>query len=107
LQNGGKRGPDGVGTNPKVKELWDGGSIKRMWDYLTRNATDTQGPPGYQGPVRVLPDGTKIGLRQSAKGWDDTLDVARRPRCAGEGVKGEGFCIGSQSQLQNPGTDCE
>jgi hypothetical protein len=75
LQNGGKRGPNGVGTKPKVKELWDTADIKRMWDYLTRNATDSQGRPGYDGPVRVLPDGTKIGLRQSGKGWGDTLDV--------------------------------
>jgi hypothetical protein len=75
LQNGGKRGPNGVGTNPEVKELRDRASIKRMWDYLTRNAADSPGPPGYQGPVRVLPDGTRIGLRQSSKGWDDTIDV--------------------------------
>jgi hypothetical protein len=75
LQNGGRRGPNGVGTNPEVKELWDTTSIKRMWDYLTRNATDSQGRPGYRGPVRALPDGTKIGLRPSNKGWGDTLDV--------------------------------
>ncbi|ORW04875.1 hypothetical protein AWC15_02660 [Mycobacterium lacus] len=75
LQNGGQRGPNGVGTKPKVKELWDTATIKRMWDYLTRNATDCPGPPGYEGPVRVLPDGTKIGLRQSGKGWGDTIDV--------------------------------
>ncbi len=75
LQNGGKRGPNAVGTKPKVKELWDTSTIKRMWDYLTRNATDSPGPPGYKGPVRILPDGTKIGLRQSSDGWGDTLDV--------------------------------
>ncbi|WP_163663095.1 hypothetical protein [Mycobacterium shinjukuense] len=75
LQDGGKRGPDGVGTKPKVKELWDAATVKRMWDYLTRNATDCPGPPDYDGPVRVLPDGTEIGLRQSGKGWGDTLDV--------------------------------
>ncbi|CCK58288.1 hypothetical protein [Mycobacterium canetti] len=75
LQNGGKRGPNGMGTKPKVKELWDAATIKRMWDYLTRNAADCPGPPDYDGPVRVLPDGTKIGLRQSGKGWGDTLDV--------------------------------
>ena len=75
LQNGGKRGPNGVGTKPGVVEAWDTGAMKRMWDYLTRNATDADAGPGYSGPVRVLPDGTKIGLRQSAKGWDDTIDV--------------------------------
>jgi hypothetical protein len=74
LQNGGKRGPNGVGTKPGVTEVWDAGAMKRMWDYLTRNATDADGGPGYQGPVRMLPDGTRIGLRQS-KGWDDTIDV--------------------------------
>ncbi|ETB02703.1 hypothetical protein P863_24820 [Mycobacterium avium subsp. silvaticum ATCC 49884] len=75
LQNGGKRGRYGVGTNPGVKELWDRSSIKRMWDYLTRNAADSPGRPGYDGVTRVLPDGTEIGLRQSGKGWGDTIDV--------------------------------
>ena len=75
LQNGGKRGPNGVGTNPDVKEVWDRASMRQLWDNLTRNATDSQGPPGFQGPVRILPDGTKIGFRQSTKGWGDTIDV--------------------------------
>ena len=75
LQNGGKRGPNGVGTNPDVKEVWDQNSMRQLWDYLTRNATDSQGPPGFNGPVRTLPDGTQIGLRQSAKGWGDTLQA--------------------------------
>lgn len=74
LQNGGKRGTNGVGKNPNVKEAWDPTSIKQMWDYLTRNATDGA-RPGYDGITRVLPDGTGIGLRQSAKGWNDTIDV--------------------------------
>jgi hypothetical protein len=75
LQNGGKRGPNGVGTRPDVKELWDTAGIKRMWDYLTRNATDSRGRPRYDGPTRALPDGTEIGLRQSSDGWGDTLEV--------------------------------
>jgi len=75
LQNGGKRGPNGVGTNPDVKEVWDQASMRQLWDYLTRNATDSQGPPGFKGPVVMLPDGTKIGFRQSTKGWGDTIDV--------------------------------
>jgi hypothetical protein len=74
LQNGGRRGANGVGTKPDIKELWDTAGIKRMWDYLTRNATDSPGRPKYGGPVRVLPDGTKIGLRQSSD-WGDTLEV--------------------------------
>jgi hypothetical protein len=75
LPNGGKRGPNGVGTNPEVKEVWDEGSMRQLWDYLTRNGTDTQGPPTFKGPVRRLPDGTEIGWRQSGKGWGDTIDV--------------------------------
>jgi len=75
LQNGGKRGPNGVGTNPDVKEVWDQNAMRQLWDYLTRNATDSQGPPGFNGPVRTLPDGTQIGLRQSTKGWGDTLQA--------------------------------
>jgi hypothetical protein len=75
LQNGGKRGPNGVGTNPDVKEVWDRTAMRQLWDYLTRNATESQGPPGFSGPVRVLPDGTMIGLRQSTKGWGDTLQA--------------------------------
>lgn len=75
LQNGGKRGPNSVGTNPDVKEVWDRGSMRQLWDYLTRNAADTAARPGYDGIAKVLPDGTTIGLRQSAKGWDDTIDV--------------------------------
>jgi hypothetical protein len=75
LQNGGKRGPNGIGTNPDVKEVWDRASMRQLWDYLTRDAADTQGPPGFNGSVRVLPDGTKIGLRQSSKGWGDTLQA--------------------------------
>lgn len=75
LQNGGRRGPNGVGKEPEVKELWDTATIKRAWDYLTRNAVDAPGPPSYKGKVRVLPDGTQIGIRQSSDGWGDTLDV--------------------------------
>ncbi len=75
LQNGGKRGPNGVGTNPEVKEVWDEGSMRQLWEYLTRNATDTQGSSTFEGPVRRLPDGTKIGWHQSGKGWGDTIDV--------------------------------
>jgi|GEM_PF-1701788 len=75
LPNGGKRGPNGVGTRPDIKEVPDTASVKRLWDYLTRNAADTQPPPGFDGPVRMLPDGTRIGLRQSTQGWDDTLQV--------------------------------
>lgn len=75
LQNGGKRGPNGVGTKPGINEVWDTASIKRMWEYLTRNATDTTPRAGYDGIARVLPDGTEIGLRQSGKGWEDTIDV--------------------------------
>jgi hypothetical protein len=70
LQNGGQRGPNGVGTKPDIKEVWDEGSMKRLWDYLTRNATDTTPYSRYDGRMRVLPDGTEIGLPQSAKGWD-------------------------------------
>jgi hypothetical protein len=75
LQTGGKRGPNGVGTRPDVKEMWDSSSMKRLWDYLTRNAADTTPRSGYDGIARVLPDGTEIGLRQSGKGWGDTIDV--------------------------------
>jgi hypothetical protein len=75
LPNGGKRGPNGVGTRPDIKEVPDSASVRRLWDYLTRNARDTQPPPGFDGPVRMLPDGTKIGLRQSTQGWDDTVQV--------------------------------
>jgi hypothetical protein len=75
LQNGGKRGPNGIGTNPDVKEVWDRGSMRQLWDYLTHNAPDSEGPPGFKGSVRILPDGTKIGFRQSTKGWGDTIDV--------------------------------
>jgi hypothetical protein len=75
LQNGGKRGPNGVGTKPGIKEAWDNASIKQMWDYLIRNAADCPPPPGWDGATRVLPDGTKIGLRRSTQGWGDTLQV--------------------------------
>jgi hypothetical protein len=74
LQNGGRRGPNGVGTEPDVKEIWDESSMKRLWDYLTRNANDGAPPPDYRGPVRVLPDGTRIGYRGSGR-WGDTIDV--------------------------------
>jgi hypothetical protein len=74
LQNGGRRGPNGVGTEPDVKEIWDESSMKRLWDYLTRNANDGVPPPDYRGPVRVLPDGTRIGYRGSGR-WGDTIDV--------------------------------
>ncbi len=75
LPNGGRRGSNEVGTKPDVKEVFDTGSMKRLWDYLTRNAADSQGPPRYDGTVRALPDGTRIGLRQSSNGWDDTIDI--------------------------------
>jgi hypothetical protein len=45
MQNGGRRGSNGVGTEKDVKELWDKPSTKRLWDYLTRNAVDGEGPP--------------------------------------------------------------
>jgi hypothetical protein len=66
--------PDGVGTEPEVKEVWDRAGIRRMWDYLTRNGADSPGRSRYDGLTRVLPDGTEIGLRQSDD-WGDTLDV--------------------------------
>lgn len=75
LQNGGKRGPNGVGTKPEVKEVWDAGSMRQLWDYLTRSAAETQARPTFKGPVRRLPDGTEIGLRQSGKGWGDTINI--------------------------------
>jgi hypothetical protein len=74
MQNGGRRGSNGVGTEKDVKELWDKPSTKRLWDYLTRNAVDGEGPPKYKGTVRVLPDGTRIGFRASGR-WGDTIDV--------------------------------
>jgi hypothetical protein len=74
LQNGGRRGSNGVGTKPKVKEIWDEASTRRLWDYLTRNTVEGAGPPNYKGPVRALPDGTRIGLRRSEE-WADTIDV--------------------------------
>jgi hypothetical protein len=74
LPNGGEWGPNNVGKEPGIKEVWDAGSVKRMWDWLTRNAAEIQ-KPRYDGAVRVLPDGTEIGLRQSSKGWGDTIDV--------------------------------
>jgi hypothetical protein len=75
LPFGGKRSPNGVGTRPNVKEVWDERSVRQLWDYLTRNATDCDGPPGFKGPVRLLPDGTRIGLRQSSQGWGDTIQA--------------------------------
>ncbi|MGY4653757.1 WXG100 family type VII secretion target [Mycobacterium sp. URHB0021] len=75
LQNGGRRGPNSVGTKTGVKEVWDRGSVRQLWENLTRSAADADGWPGYRGPVRMLPDGTMIGLRQSGKGWDDTIDI--------------------------------
>jgi hypothetical protein len=74
LQNGGKRGSNGVGTRPWVNEAWDSADVKRMWDYLTRNATDKAPSSRYDGVVRVLPDGTEIGFRRS-EAWGDTIDV--------------------------------
>ncbi len=74
LQSGGRRGSNDVGTKPGVKEVWDEASMRRLWDFLTRNAADGTSPPAYKGTVRVLPDGTKIGLRPS-QGWGDTIDV--------------------------------
>ena len=75
LQNGWRRGPNQVGMDPDIKEVWDVGSMKRMWDWLTRNAKDAQAPTAYDGRVRMLPDGTKIGFRDSSKGWGDTINV--------------------------------
>jgi hypothetical protein len=74
LQNGGRRGQNGVGTKPEVKEVWDEPSTRRLWDYLTRSAAEGSPPPEYKGAVRVLPDGTRIGLRRS-EGWGDSIDV--------------------------------
>lgn len=75
LQNAGKKGPNGVGMRPDVKELWDTPSVRRMWDYLTRNASDLPNDPHYNGFKRVLPDGTKIGLRATRYGCASTVDV--------------------------------
>jgi hypothetical protein len=74
LQNGGRRGPNGVGTKSGVKEIWDEPSTRRLWDYLTRNTTEGTPPPKYKGTMRVLPDGTRIGFRAS-ESWGDTIDV--------------------------------
>ena len=74
LQNGGKRGGNGVGTKSEVKEVWDQASMRRLWEYLTRNAVEGVRPSDYDGIVRVIPDGTRIGLRTS-RDWGDSLDV--------------------------------
>ena len=63
-----------MGTKPEVKEVWDEPSMRRLWDYLTRNAVEGSPPPEYKGAVRVLPDGTRIGLRRS-EDWGDSIDV--------------------------------
>ena len=68
LQNGGKRGPNGVGTNPDVKEVWDQNSMRQLWDYLTRNATDSQGPPGYNGPDGRCPTGPRLVCDRAPRG---------------------------------------
>jgi hypothetical protein len=82
LQNGGKRGPNGVGTNPDVKEVWDRASMGQLWDNLTRNATDSQGPPGFQGPVRILPDGhqDRLSAEHQGVGRHHRRLVSRRQR---------------------------
>lgn len=74
LQNGGRRGPNGVGTKSTVKEVWDDVSTRRLWDYLTRQAVEDAPPPDYEGTVQRLPDGTRIGMRRS-EDWGDTIDV--------------------------------
>jgi len=75
LPLGGRRGTNGVGTRADVVEVWDTGSVKRLWEYLTRDSVESNSRSTYEGSVRVLPDGTEIGLRQSGKGWNDTIDV--------------------------------
>jgi hypothetical protein len=55
-------GPNRVGTSPDIKEVWDAISMKRLWDYLTRNASDATPYFDYEGTVRVLPGFTPIGV---------------------------------------------
>lgn len=74
MPNGGSRGNNGVGTKPGVKEVWDESSMRRLWDYLTRQTAEDVPPPDYKGAVRALPDGTRIGFRTSEE-WGDTIDV--------------------------------
>jgi hypothetical protein len=65
--------PDGK-KKGEVKELPNTADIRRLWDYLTKNAAESPPDPDYPYPRRVLDDGTRIGLRESKK-WGPTVDV--------------------------------
>jgi len=65
------------GGNKGINELPNTADIRRLWDYLTRNATELPLDPRYgdgTGHQRMLPDGTIIGIRESK-----TVDLTSSP----------------------------
>ncbi len=48
--------------------------LKTLFDQITTGAADAP-TPSYEGKMKVLPDGTKIGLRDSSATGGQTIDV--------------------------------
>jgi hypothetical protein len=62
------------GDNKQVRTLKDPADIYRLFDSLTRNASDATHPT-YDGPRRALPDGTVIAFRPTSTYGGPTIDV--------------------------------
>jgi len=76
------------GSGPKVREVQSEDDLKDYFDALTRNGSKDITPPGFQGKMVELPDGTIVNWRTKSKstGAIPTVDV-RPPKGGGDGFK--------------------
>lgn len=62
------------GKKPHVRELPTSEQIRALYDWLTQNGLP--GPPSsYKGTESVLPDGTRIGIRDESSSGGTTVDI--------------------------------
>jgi hypothetical protein len=62
------------GKQPNVRELPTSDQIRALYDWLAQNGVPAP-PSSYKGTESVLPDGTRIGIREDSSSGGTTVDI--------------------------------
>jgi hypothetical protein len=62
------------GKQPNVRELPTSDQIRALYDWLAQNGEPAP-PSSYKGTESVLPDGTRIGIREDSSSGGTTVDI--------------------------------